>query len=98
MLACLRLLEQLPEPGRGEVLAKLRRAAAVSVARGRSEWAHYSLQPLMVASSPDSPLYSGLQAEVDANLDYVIESQDRPKARMRPTSESEDGPRGARWR
>ncbi len=75
-VALLRLAEQLKEPRRAELVAKLRRVAGASVARERSEWARYCLPPLSLVGSPKSVLSAGLEAAVENNLDYVIETQE----------------------
>jgi len=39
------------------------------------QWAQYRLQPLTVVKSPSSPYYDALREAVDANLDYLIATQ-----------------------
>ncbi len=75
-IACVRLAQQLSSPLRETMLRKVRPSIIRTVARDRSEWSHYCLRPLMVADAPASPLHHELRAEVEANLDYLIATQD----------------------
>lgn len=65
----------VPEAVRSRALDRLRPLVAAGVDRDRSDWAGYGLQPLMIVSGPESPLAADLAPAVEANLDYLIETQ-----------------------
>ncbi len=72
------LLETNNLPGelRTDMLDKLRRAVARSVVSDPAAWDDYNLKPLTVVRAPDSPLAQALAAAaIDANLDYLIDTQ-----------------------
>jgi hypothetical protein len=67
--------ENLPQMTRDRVLIKLTRIVDATVKRRRADWAGYGLNPLAVASKPDSPFAERLRAAIEENLDFVIETQ-----------------------
>lgn len=67
----------LPGELRQNMTDKLRRAVARSVAMNPAEWGGYNLMPLQVIHSPQSELAPAIDgAALDANLDYLIDTQD----------------------
>jgi hypothetical protein len=63
----------LPAAARGQVLTKLRRAVPLSIEQDPEAWSGYSLQPLDVAPTPQSPLAAVLEARLlEANLDFWV--------------------------
>ena len=48
-------------------------AAKSDCARDPAGWAEYGLAPLGVASSPGSPFAAQFRAELELNLDYLID-------------------------
>lgn len=75
ILCASRLAETNALPNKERVWEKLARAAAHSVARDAEQLAGYTLKPLWLVSSPESPLAAGLANEVEMNLDFEIEQQ-----------------------
>ena len=66
----------LPEETFGDLLDRLRRAAARSTVTDPAEWNGYNLKPLTVVRSPDTPLAAAFApAIIEANLDYLLASQ-----------------------
>lgn len=63
----------LPESIKARLLVQLKIAAEKLVSRDPASWAEYGLPPLGVVASPDSPFAPMFTAELDANLDYIIE-------------------------
>ncbi len=74
--ASLDLAEQLPVQLRETLLQKTMPSILRTLARDRAAWSRYGLRPLTIVHSPAAPLYRELRAEVDANLDYLIETQE----------------------
>lgn len=77
LLCYVRLVEtpSLPADVRDQLLPRLLSIVDASVSRDPVEWAQYGLQPLTVASSPQSP-FAGLLADaIQRNLDYAIQQQ-----------------------
>jgi hypothetical protein len=77
MLCYIRLAEteRLPKPVKDRVWKKLTRAAPRTVTRDPDKWGSFSVKPLYLAPSPDSPLFEVLKKDVEANLDFEIEHQ-----------------------
>ena len=75
ILCCVRLAETEALPNRDRLWEKLGRVAAQYVARKAEQLRGYSLKPLWLVSSPESPLAAGLEAEVEMNLDFEVEQQ-----------------------
>lgn len=78
LLCCLRLDRtpdlppQLAEAVRGKIVDSLPGV----LGRDRAAWEAYSLRPLQVVDTPDSPFLPGLEEAVQDNLDYEIETQE----------------------
>ena len=68
--------ESLPDEIRGHIIEKVQRAVACVVTREASQWNSYSMKPLWVVTSPNSPFFSTISDEVQRNLDYEIERQE----------------------
>jgi hypothetical protein len=71
-------LVRLLPPGhtqREASIQKLRTVLNTVVERDPQKWTTYGIQPLSFIDSLKSPFYPGLEKEVDANLDYIIQSQ-----------------------
>ena len=77
LLCCLRLLQTttLPPEYRDQLHAKLNGLIKGTIACDPEQWKGYSLRPLQVVHSPESPFMAGLEEAVAANLDYEIASQ-----------------------
>jgi len=66
----------LPQETYGDLVDRLRRAAARSAVTDPAEWNDYNLKPLTIVHSPDSPLAAAFDpAVIDANLDYLLDEQ-----------------------
>ncbi|MCL4863661.1 MAG: hypothetical protein KJZ93_29925 [Caldilineaceae bacterium] len=66
----------LPGELRSQAQAKLRHAAPATIEQNPRQWTSYGLQPLDVASTPDSFLADVIAPSlVEANLDFVIDQQ-----------------------
>jgi hypothetical protein len=76
LLCCLRLYKtaNLPTNCRARLHDHLRRFIATTVATDPKQWRGYSLRPLQVIDSPESPFMAELSDSVAANLDYEIAS------------------------
>lgn len=73
---CLTLADGLTGAKKKVLLEKLTRVAPQSMETDRSKWVEYTLRPLALAPSPESPLASVMESSViEANLDYEIEEQ-----------------------
>ncbi len=77
LLCCVRLAARrsLPEAVRMELMVKLQRSIACTVAVDPQTWAQYTLQPLAVAPSPESLFAGQLADALQANLDALIALQ-----------------------
>jgi len=77
LLCCLRLLQtpSLPADYREQLLGRLGDLIGTTVAYRPDEWREYSLRPLEVVHSPESPFMPALENVVDANLDYELSTQ-----------------------
>jgi hypothetical protein len=71
------LVRLLPpsRPQREAAIQKLRTVLNTVVVRDPHEWTTYGIQPLSFIDSLNSPFYPGLEKEVDANLDYILQTQ-----------------------
>ncbi len=65
----------LPEAVRQELMTKLQRSIACTVAVDPQMWAQYALQPLAVAPSPGTLFAGQLADALQANLDALIALQ-----------------------
>ncbi|HAJ38659.1 MAG TPA: hypothetical protein DCL15_23580 [Chloroflexi bacterium] len=86
LLCVLRLAAtpQMPAAWRARLDARLRQALTTAVAATPDRWGDYGLRPLEVAPTPAAP-YAPLFAEaIQANLDYLIDTQ-RPDGAWSPT-------------
>jgi len=77
LLCCLRLQQtrNLPQDVGERLRWKIAAFINETVARDPTQWKGYSLRPLQVVDSPDSPFMVGLDKAVAANLDYEISSR-----------------------
>ena len=77
LLCYVRLAEtkSLPEALQTQIMDKLHKVVAATVARERDTWDDYGLPPLAIVSTPASPFAPMFAEELEANLDYVIEQQ-----------------------
>jgi hypothetical protein len=57
------------------MMMELRRLLSALVVTDKAQWQGYGLRPLQAAPHPASPFLPGLEAAVDENLDYLIETQ-----------------------
>ena len=79
LLCYIDLLEtqQLPRELRQDVVDKLRHAVARSAETNPAAWGDYNLKPLEAIRSPQSELATAVdRAVLEANLDYLIDTQD----------------------
>ncbi len=76
-LCCARLAETetLPQKHRGRVMAPIVRALDDVVVRDPAGWRGYGMKPLTLVESPASPFAAMLSTDIQANLDYEIESR-----------------------
>ena len=77
ILCCVRLAETEALLNTDNIWAKLAQVASQSVARNAEQLAGYVLKPLWLVPSPESPLAAGLKDEVEMNLDFEIEQQEK---------------------
>ncbi|RZM81880.1 hypothetical protein [Leptolyngbya iicbica] len=77
LLCCLRLgqTETLPAAVAEPLMAKLKVLVPQTVDTEPASWADYGLRPLQVVEQPRSPFRAGLEAAIEANLDYEIATQ-----------------------
>lgn len=69
------LVNYLPLTERAAAVQKLKAALAEETVVDPQKWSEYNIRPLTFVHSPDSPLYSGLTAAVNLNLDYMVSTQ-----------------------
>ena len=67
--------QALPEPYKERLRARIRKVAPQVVNRDPAEWKGYCIRPLKLVSDPNSLVADLLQAEVQLNLDYLIDEQ-----------------------
>jgi hypothetical protein len=67
--------ESLPPDTRAALFVKLKRVVDVTVERNPAGWRAYGLPPLSIIRTPDSPFAEGCRAEIEQNLDFVIDAQ-----------------------
>jgi hypothetical protein len=77
--------EALPRDVRDRILDKLKAVAEGMIERDPGRWKEYGLQPLFVVSSPESPFASMFAAELEQNIDFLIDQQ------------NDDGTWGPNW-
>jgi hypothetical protein len=77
LLCALRLAAtpQLPAALRARLDAHLRQAVAAAVITTPARWGDYVLRPLEVAPAPDAPYADLFPEAIQANLDYLIDTQ-----------------------
>jgi hypothetical protein len=77
LLCCLRLLEthSLPAVVREPLREKLTAVVNHTVERNPAQWQGYGLPPLGIIKSLESPFAGLFTAEIEANLDFLIEQQ-----------------------
>lgn len=94
LLCCLRLWQtpNLPAAVRQPLQDKLQALIHAAVDQDPADWAGYGLRPLQVIDRPDSPFLEGLEAAVEANLDYEIAAQNDQGAWEPTWSWAEDYP------
>lgn len=82
LLCVMRLAEtpQLPDAMRVRLQDRLQHDGAASVVTVPERWADYVLRPLEVAPTPDSPYAALFPEAIQANLDYLIDSQGKDGA------------------
>ncbi|MEZ4667931.1 MAG: hypothetical protein R3E39_08455 [Anaerolineae bacterium] len=78
LLCYIRLWEtkSLAQDIRSKMLDKLKAGVESLVQRDPASWHSYGLQPLWVASTPESPFADDMREAIEQNLDFVIDSQD----------------------
>jgi hypothetical protein len=69
------LLRLLPPGQSTEGFRKLKSVLAVVVVQDTKQWSSYSIKPLTFVRSTRSPLYTGMERAVAANLDYILSTQ-----------------------
>jgi hypothetical protein len=75
-IECLIELVRLLPPGQStEALRKLKSVLAVVVVQDAKQWNSYNVKPLTFVHSTRSPLYTGMEEAVAANLGYIISTQ-----------------------
>ena len=68
--------EGLPKVTRSRIFDRLQQVVNNTVQRRPEDWKDYGLNPLSVASAPDSPFMNDMLREaVDQNLDFMIDAQ-----------------------
>ncbi|HNT55030.1 MAG TPA: hypothetical protein PKG95_09985 [Anaerolineaceae bacterium] len=77
LLCCIRLFQTRSLPGevRTPLTRELNRLIPGNVACLPAQWSEYSLRPLQVVTSPESPFLPELKDAVEANLNYEISTQ-----------------------
>jgi hypothetical protein len=69
------LAAHLPPNVRDPYVIRLREVLAKAVVRDPLQWSSYGIQPTSYVEAPASPFYSGLEADVAVNLDYIVSMQ-----------------------
>lgn len=69
------LVQSLPPQERAKATNKLRSVLATVVVRDPRKWATYNIKPLTFIHSPNSPFYADFADAIQANLDYIISTQ-----------------------
>ncbi len=67
--------ESLPPDTRATLFAKLKRIVDGTVERDPNGWRAYGLPPLSIIHRPDSPFAENFRAEIEHNLDFIIDMQ-----------------------
>jgi hypothetical protein len=78
-ISFLQLLQsnRLGDEHRGRLLSKLRMTGRKIVNRNPGEWREFAVKPLWLAPSPSAPLAEILKDDVQRNLDFEIDNQDK---------------------
>jgi len=82
--------ENLPASWKERVMRVLHTAASGAVSRHPDEWAGYTLTPLDVVSSAQSPLYPKYADVIPANIDFIL-AQQHSEGYWSPTWSWSDG-------
>ena len=69
------LVRLLPPGQSTEAVRKLKSVLAVVVVQDAKKWNSYNVKPLTFVHSTRSPLYTGMEEAVAANLDYIISTE-----------------------
>jgi hypothetical protein len=69
------LVQRLPDDQRGDSIARLRQVLSKAVVRDPQQWKNYGIQPTTFVAAPESPFFAGLEADISANLDYILATQ-----------------------
>lgn len=69
------LVRLLPPAQSADAIQKLKKELAVVVVQNPKQWSNYNVKPLTFIHSPQSPFYPGMEAVIDANLDYILSTQ-----------------------
>jgi hypothetical protein len=72
-----RLASELSGPRRQRIIERLRKALPAVICLEPNDWSGYVAMPLYLAGSPDSPFADLVPDGLQANLDYMIENQNR---------------------
>lgn len=86
LLCCLRLYQSpgVPLGLKTLVHQRLAKDLHTTLDTDPAAWADYGLRPLQVITRPDSPLMTGLEGAIAANLDFEVKSQN-PDGAWYPT-------------
>ncbi|WP_349409803.1 prenyltransferase/squalene oxidase repeat-containing protein [Pseudalkalibacillus sp. SCS-8] len=71
----LRLADELDTEEKTLIVEKVKEHIPELVNMDREQWKHYGMQPVQLATHPQSEFYSLLEKQVEENLDYIISSQ-----------------------
>lgn len=71
-----RFTKSLSEQEQGRVNQKLNELITNQIEHDSSKWNSYVPRPLNFVDSPKSPFYSSISAEVEAELDFLIDTMD----------------------
>ena len=69
------LVRSLPSSQSSDPLRKLKSVLTVVIEQDAKQWSSYNVKPLTFVHTPQSPLYTGPQEVIGANLDYIISTQ-----------------------
>jgi len=93
--------DAVPESHRRRLVTRIRAAIPEVVARGPAKWSTYCVTPLRAVPSPDSIGADLIAAELEANLEWLIDQQ-RPDGAWDPTWDypygAEMAPAHTEWR
>ncbi|ADU28724.1 hypothetical protein [Evansella cellulosilytica] len=75
VLCYLRLVEEMPDPGKTMIVEYLRDSIRDIATLDHTQWGGYCAKPLSLAPSPNAAMFNALEDVIQKNLDYEINNQ-----------------------